>query len=86
MREEFEKWAVANHPNIDLLGGDFEGIDLTEFLHVAWSSYQAGFRAGAMEMRERAAKVCDKFADESSNPMNFSENCAKVIRKLPVEE
>ena len=32
------------------------------------------------EVREECAKVCDKYAMESSNPMNFAENCAAAIR------
>jgi biotin carboxylase len=30
--------------------------------------------------REQCAKVCDVYAGFSSNPMNFSENCAEAIR------
>ena len=30
--------------------------------------------------REACAKLCDKYAEESSNPMNFAENCAAAIR------
>ena len=30
--------------------------------------------------REACAKVCDEYAQNSSNPMNFAENCAKSIR------
>lgn len=34
----------------------------------------------AAHEREACAKVCDKYAEESSNPMNFAENCAAAIR------
>jgi mitochondrial fission protein ELM1 len=30
--------------------------------------------------REACAKVCDWYVDYSSNPMNFTENCAQEIR------
>ena len=35
--------------------------------------------------RESCANICDKFAIESSNPMNFSENCAAAIRARKTE-
>lgn len=38
------------------------------------------------EALELAAMECDRFAKESSNPMNFSDNCAAAIRKLKVTE
>jgi hypothetical protein len=34
----------------------------------------------AAHEREACAKLCDKYAEESSNPMNFAENCAAAIR------
>ena len=34
------------------------------------------------EALEEAAKVCDRYAENSSNPMNFAENCAAAIRSL----
>ena len=37
------------------------------------------------EALELAARECDRFANESSNPMNFSENCAAAIRKMKVK-
>jgi mitochondrial fission protein ELM1 len=30
--------------------------------------------------RKECAKVCDEYAKNSSNPMNFAENCAAAIR------
>lgn len=30
--------------------------------------------------REACAKVCDEYAKNSSNPMNFAENCVVAIR------
>jgi hypothetical protein len=30
--------------------------------------------------REQCAKVCDGYADNSSHPMNFANNCAAAIR------
>jgi len=34
----------------------------------------------AQHEREACAKVCDAYSKESSNPMNFSNNCADAIR------
>lgn len=39
-----------------------------------------GWESGAAHEREACAKVCDKYAEESGNPMNFAENCAAAIR------
>ena len=36
-------------------------------------------RVAATE-REECAKACDEYAANSSNPMNFAENCAAAIR------
>ena len=30
--------------------------------------------------REACARLCDEYAKNSSNPMNFAENCAAAIR------
>ena len=38
-------------------------------------------RNAVLAEREACAKVCDKYAEESSNPMNFAENCAAAIRQ-----
>ena len=35
----------------------------------------------AANEREACAKVCDQYAENSSNPMNFAENCAAAIRE-----
>ncbi len=43
-------------------------------------AYQQGYEEGSAHEREACAKVCDKYAEESSNPMNFAENCAAAIR------
>ena len=34
------------------------------------------------ELIERCAEICDDYAKNSSNPMNFAENCATAIREL----
>jgi DNA polymerase III gamma/tau subunit len=31
--------------------------------------------------REACAQICDSYAENSSSPMNFAENCAKTIRE-----
>jgi hypothetical protein len=38
------------------------------------------YESGALEEREACANVCDAYSKESSNPMNFSNNCANAIR------
>jgi len=42
-----------------------------------WTEYEHAIVA---KEREACAKVCDEYAQNSSNPMNFAENCAKSIR------
>ena len=34
----------------------------------------------AQHEREACAKICDAYSKESSNPMNFANNCAETIR------
>ena len=41
---------------------------------------KAAWQAATRAEREECAKVCDEYAKESSNPMNFAENCAAAIR------
>ena len=31
--------------------------------------------------REACAQICDSYAENSSSPMNFAENCAQSIRQ-----
>ena len=38
------------------------------------------WQAATLAEQEECAKVCDEYAKESSNPMNFAENCAAAIR------
>lgn len=44
------------------------------------TSREAAIQAAVGAEREACAKVCDEYAANSSNPMNFSENCAAAIR------
>jgi len=37
-------------------------------------------RKAVIDEREACAKVCDAYSKESSNPMNFANNCAETIR------
>jgi len=37
-------------------------------------------KSAVLAEREACAKVCDAYSKESSNPMNFSNNCAESIR------
>lgn len=52
--------------------------DMEEFAkrisHIAWSN-------GAYIEREACAQICDSYAENSSSPMNFAENCAQTIRQ-----
>ena len=47
---------------------------------------KAAWQAATLAEREECAKVCDEYAKESSNPMNFAENCAATIRARSKEE
>ncbi|RPJ31816.1 MAG: hypothetical protein EHM17_15070 [Verrucomicrobiaceae bacterium] len=42
--------------------------------------YRCGWDGGVKAEREACAEVCDKYAKQSSNPMNFAYNCAVSIR------
>lgn len=68
MREEFETWFWKKFP------------DAARIPPGPWLAYQAG----ALAMRERAAKVCDS-VNNYDNPMTASD-CSDAIRQLPVEE
>jgi hypothetical protein len=35
----------------------------------------------AAKEREACAQICDSYAENSSSPMNFAENCAQSIRQ-----
>jgi hypothetical protein len=52
-------------------GGDY--INIERFAELV----EAAARA---DEREACAKLCDENAKNSSNPMNFAENCATDIR------
>jgi hypothetical protein len=77
IRQEFEAW--------------WDKDDLTNSgpwapntpIQWAWDAYQAGRRAGAEDMRERAAKwISFERADRPAHGWEFS----AAIRALPVEE
>jgi hypothetical protein len=65
MREEFEAWS-------DLYMPDDESPR-----KVAWSAWQAAYRAGQEEMRERAANIADQYEEGPS--------AAETIRALPID-
>lgn len=44
------------------------------------ASREAAIQAAVRAEREACALICDEYAANSSNPMNFSENCAAAIR------
>ena len=49
-------------------------------LRADFETAHARMMTSAAAEREACAKVCDKYAANSSNPMNFAENCAAAIR------
>ena len=87
IRAEFEAWWRDFEPDCiferfsdnNALGYP-PGVYTVARLQYAYEAYQAGRRAGAEDMRNQTAKVCDGYAAKSSNPMNFAENCADAIR------
>ena len=76
IRQEFEAFAGTRLR----LNKDRTGNYINEESVIAWEAYQAGRRAGAEDMRERAAKVCVN--DESGRDSGgyFSD----AIRALPI--
>ena len=56
---------------IERHANDFD--DANELMN-AWA------RTRVKAEREACAAICDEYAANSSNPMNFSENCAAAIR------
>lgn len=49
-------------------------------LRADFETAHARMMTSAAAEREACAQVCDEYAANSSNPMNFSENCAAAIR------
>ena len=49
-------------------------------LRADFETAHARMMTSAEREREACARVCDEYAANSSNPMNFSENCATAIR------
>ena len=61
------------------------GIESDVYGHpdrVLWTQLHKFAQSIHNEALGLAAKECDYYAEQSSNPMNFSENCAEAIRKL----
>lgn len=52
----------------------------TEF--VRKHAFLAALKEYGESVRQQAVRVCEKYAKESSNPMNFSENCAADIKTM----
>ena len=59
------------------VNSDFSLDEAAQHVINALGSYVRGL---VQAEREECAKVCDEFAKNSSNPMNFAENCAAAIR------
>jgi len=55
-----------------------KNVRMREFEFHEWLDHK--LKQVRLEEREACAKLCDKYAEESSNPMNFAENCAAAIR------
>lgn len=60
--------------------------DLQDILNINSAAYSAGFKAGAMSMRERAAKTITGCYLFDANVREVLLSCASAIRALPVEE
>lgn len=66
--------------------------DIQDILNINSAAYDAGFKAGAEAMRERAAKKCEEYSATLSKadcPIGGILKplwCANEIRALPVEE
>ena len=46
-----------------------------------YNTANAAWKAATLSERERCAEICDRFDEQSSNPMNFAHNCAEAIRR-----
>ena len=75
------------HPQGETPGVMMRAADEIERLQGVIAGLRADFETAHARMmtsaaveREACAKVCDEYAANSSNPMNFSENCAAAIR------
>jgi hypothetical protein len=66
---------MAREAGIDEWWGN--GGDWRETFNEHLKAFEALVRA---DQREIDAKVCDEYAKNSSNPMNFADNCAAAIR------
>lgn len=75
------------HPQCETPGVMLRAADEIERLQSVIAGLRADFETAHARMmtsaaaeREACAQVCDEYAANSSNPMNFSENCAAAIR------
>lgn len=65
---------------------DADYAEASAALEAYWQSgYQAGHRAGAEAMRERAAKVLDMHSTWNYSAAIAITACADAIRALPIE-
>ena len=51
---------------------------------VSKSDFLAALKEYGAEVRKRDAEICKGYAEYSSNPMNFAENCADTIEGEPL--
>jgi hypothetical protein len=83
IREEFEAWAKEPPLELPLLKmpadrGAWPGQYCMYETQLAAEAYQAGRRAGAEDMRERAAKVSDSAYECCGNPVVGAEYMGSV--------
>jgi hypothetical protein len=64
IRQEFEAWSDESPNQLEkYTNGSLKGEYCDLEMQYAWRAYQAGRRAGAEEMRERAAKEAERIAN-----------------------
>jgi hypothetical protein len=81
-RKRFEAWAkvAPREWEVDIHNGEgaWPGQYTEYHVQCAFEAYQAGRRAGAEEMRERAAKVSDSAYECCGNPVVGAEYMGSV--------
>ena len=58
-----------------------------DFQYNGWvgpTSFKAALKEYGAAIRKRDAEICKGYAEYSSNPMNFAENCADTIEGEPL--
>ena len=76
MNEDKEVTVTVTPEDIDFRNRA-KAVGLPDTL-ISW--YGTALRKLIADEREQCANVCDGYADNSSHPMNFANNCAAAIR------